>query len=140
MRIHVTVKFICKEAKLGNKLRSMGNELDIGETSKIDPNLFPTLSEIYSNPPKICWNNHRWNEFKYSKTYGILTIYLNYEGDAIKSSHDTLIAIIKELMCLTGVDDLKGARISSTATVEECRKFTGLDSLPEIAVTIGDKY
>lgn len=141
MRTHVTVKFGCKDTKLGNKLRALSKELGDGNLSRIYPQQFPMLNTIYINPPKYefqPWNTYKCNEFKYSKTYAAMTIYLSSEEDTIKATDDCLRAIIKELMDLTGLTEFKGAKISSTTTEEEYRNFKGLNALPEVTVAIGD--
>lgn len=143
MRLHIVVKLRCNEPKIGNKLRALGNELSAGNTAKIEPQLFPMLNTIYDNPPKLkllAGYNYRCNEFKYSKTYGMLTVRLTSETDTIKATDDSLRAIIKELMDLTGLTEFRGAKISSSTTAEELGKFKGLDSLPETTVTIGSYY
>lgn len=144
MRIHVLAKLYCRNSGQGNKLRAMGKKLDSGDIAGIDAQLFPLLNKIYSNPPKwktsTYFRSSRCNEFKYSNKHELLTIHLSSDDDTIKAAVDTLKAIVKEIIELTGLTEFKGARIESSATWDEQTTFKGLDALPEVSITIGNIY
>ena len=144
MRIHVLVKLYCQNSSQGSKLRTLGKELDSGNTARLDEKLFPLLNKIYSNPPKwrtsAYFSRIRCNEFKYSNKHQVLAIHLISGDDTIKATVDTLKAIVKELIELTGLSKFKGARIESSATWDEQTTFKGLDALPEVSITIGNIY
>ena len=143
MRIHVLVKLRCRNSSQGSKLRTLGKELDSGNTARLNEQQFPLLNKIYSNPPKWMLPAYycaECNEFKYSNKYELLTIHLNSTYPETEATVDMLRSIIKELMELTGLTELKGARIESITTLDEQKTLKGLDALPEVSITIGSVY